>query len=35
MGFEMREKEKVVRVEEFVVKMKEIQEEAQTALRKV
>jgi len=34
MGFEMRKKEKVLRMEEFVAKMKEIQEEAQVALRK-
>jgi len=35
MGFEMRKKGKVMKAEEFVVKMKEIQEEAQAALRKV
>jgi len=35
MGFEMRKKGKVLRAEEFVVKMKEIQEEAQAALQKV
>jgi len=35
MGFEMRKKGKVLRVEEFVTKMKEIQEEVQAALRKV
>jgi len=34
MGFEMRKKGKVLRVEEFAAKMKEIQEEAQAALRK-
>jgi len=34
MGFEMRKKGKVLRTEEFAVKMKEIQEEAQAALRK-
>ena len=34
MGFEMRKKGKVLRAEEFAVKMKEIQEEAQAALRK-
>jgi len=34
MGFEMRKKEKVLRAEEFAAKMKEIQEEAQAALRK-
>ena len=34
MGFEMRKKGKVLRAEEFVAKMKEIQEEAQAALRK-
>jgi len=34
MDFEMRKKGKVLRAEEFVVKMKEIQEEAQAALRK-
>ena len=34
MGFEMRKKGKVVRAEEFAAKMKEIQEEAQAALRK-
>jgi len=34
MGFEMRKKGKVLRAEEFGVKMKEIQEEAQAALRK-
>jgi len=35
MGFELRKKGKMLRVEEFVVRMKEIQEEAQAALRKV
>jgi len=35
MGFEMRKKGKVLRAEEFVAKMKEIQEEAQVVLRKV
>jgi len=35
MGFEMRKKGKVLRVEEFVTKMKEVQEEAQAVLRKV
>jgi len=35
MGFEMRKKGKVLRAEEFMAKMKEIQEEAQAALRKV
>jgi len=34
MGFEMRKKGKVLRVEEFTAKMKEIQQEAQAALRK-
>jgi len=34
MGFKMRKKGKVLRAEEFAAKMKEIQEEAQTALRK-
>jgi len=34
MGFEMRKKGKMLRAEEFVAKMKEIQEEAQAALRK-
>jgi len=34
MGFEMRKKGKVLRVEEFAAKMKEIQEEAQAVLRK-
>jgi len=34
MGFEMRKKGKVLRAEEFAPKMKEIQEEAQAALRK-
>jgi len=34
MGFEMRKKGKVLRTEEFAAKMKEIQEEAQAALRK-
>ena len=34
MGFEMRKKGKVLRAEEFTVKIKEIQEEAQAALRK-
>ena len=34
IGFEMRKKGKVLRAEEFAVKMKEIQEEAQAALRK-
>jgi len=34
MGFEMRKKGKVMRAEEFATKMKEIQEEAQAALRK-
>jgi len=34
MGFEMRKKGKVLRAEEFATKMKEIQEEAQAALRK-
>jgi len=34
MGFEIRKKEKVLRAEEFAAKMKEIQEEAQAALRK-
>jgi len=34
MGFEMRKKGKVLRVEEFAAKMKEIQEEVQAALRK-
>jgi len=34
MGFEMRKKGKVLRAEEFAVKMKEIQEEAQAVLRK-
>jgi len=34
MGSEMRKKGKVLRAEEFVVKIKEIQEEAQAALRK-
>jgi len=34
MGFEMRKKGKVLKAEEFAVKMKEIQEEAQAALRK-
>ena len=34
MGFEMRKRGKVLRAEEFVAKMKEIQEEAQAALKK-
>ena len=34
MGFEMRKKGKVLRAEEFAEKIKEIQEEAQAALRK-
>jgi len=34
MGFEMRKKGKVLRAEEFAVKMKEIQEEAQAVLKK-
>ena len=34
MGFEMRKKGKVLRAKEFAAKMKEIQEEAQMALRK-
>ena len=34
MGFEMRKKGKVMKAEEFAAKMKEIQEEAQAALRK-
>jgi len=34
MGFEMRKKGKVLRAEEFAVKIKEIQEEAQAALKK-
>jgi len=34
MGFEMRKKGKVIRAEEFMAKMKEIQEEAQAALKK-
>jgi len=34
MGFEMRKKGKVIRAEEFAAKMKKIQEEAQTTLRK-
>ena len=34
MGFKMRKKGKVLRAEEFAAKMKEIQEEAQMALRK-
>jgi len=34
MGFEMRKKGKVLKAEEFAAKMKEIQEEAQAALRK-
>ena len=35
MGFEIRKKGKVMKAEEFTMKMKEIQEEAQAALRKV
>jgi len=34
MGFELRKKGKVVRMEEFVTKMKGIQEEVQTVLNK-
>ena len=34
MGFKMRKKGKVMRAEEFTAKIKEIQEEAQVALRK-
>ena len=34
MGFEIRKKGKVMRTEEFAAKMKEIQEEAQAALKK-
>jgi len=34
MGFKMRKKGKVLRAEEFMTKMKEIQEEAQVVLRK-
>jgi len=34
MGFKMRKKGKVLRAEEFVAKMKEIQEEAQAVLKK-
>ena len=34
MGFEMRKKGKVLRAKEFVMKMKEIQEKAQAALKK-
>jgi len=34
MGFEMRKKGKVIRAEELVAKMKEIQEEAQAVLKK-
>jgi len=35
IGFKIRKKEKVLRAEEFVAKIKEIQEEAQAALKKV
>jgi len=34
MGFEMKKKRKVLRAEEFVTKIKGIQEEAQAVLRK-
>ena len=34
MGFEMRKKGKVLRAEEFVTKMKEIQEKAQAVLKR-
>ena len=35
IGFKIRKKGKVLRAEEFVAKIKEIQEEAQMALRKM
>jgi len=35
MEFELRKKEKVLKAEEFVVRMKEIQEKAQVALKKM